>query len=154
LNSTKQTDIYEQESTFNADLPNSDEPAIAPIGVDSVCFNMGEHLFNRLEKHLFNLSCIEDQRQSKQRWIIEAIKEKMERDFQSEDFSMPRFRKVFLKISKPLNRKLDSIISMIKKVRGSFSKKQLIVEAIQEKLEKDEPKINHSLKKIRQQPLE
>lgn len=96
-----------------------------------------EQLYKRLEKHITVLKHIEQKGLTKQKWIMDAIKAKLNKDNQSDNFEIPKNRYLVLKINAPINSKIESNVSVQKRFR-SYSKKQWILEAISEKLNHEE----------------
>jgi len=109
----------------------------------SFTFIVGENLHNRINKHVNKLKSTEGPGQSKQKWVIDAIKEKLNAENLSED--LPREKSLGLKISLNLHNQILKRVEMMRKVRSSFSKKQWIVEAIADKLDRDERLVQRNL---------
>jgi hypothetical protein len=114
--------------------------------------NIGENLHNRINKHLHLLRHLNSHTITKQKWVEEAANEKLEMEQKLGSASIPCDRYLHFKANKKLNEKIEKRVKVIKQFRKSFSKKLWLVEAIYEKLDRDdlevkkllEEKINHS----------
>ena len=53
---------------------------VRPIDIRQTSFRVGEELWKRMEKHLFLLKHVKNERKTKQGWIVEALCEKIERE--------------------------------------------------------------------------
>lgn len=104
------------------------------------------YLHNRLEQLILIAKISNPGRQTKQKWVLDAIKEKLAREEKSKEI-IPE-RKLNLKIDDSTFKKLKRRVELIKQFRTSYSKKQWIVDAILEKLEKDDHKIEQILHEI------
>ncbi|MBT4936328.1 hypothetical protein HON22_00250 [Candidatus Peregrinibacteria bacterium] len=96
---------------------------------------LGDSLFSRIDNHLLQMKYLSSERQSRQNWILNAVKEKLNQDLLSS--AIPKIRSTTLRIDPKTFKKLDQRVEFIKKIRGNFTKKHLIVEAIEEKLERE-----------------
>lgn len=94
------------------------------------------HLYARLEKHITILKKIVDHTTTKQRWFTDAIKEKLLND--KDPASFPKATTLNVKIRNDLYQAIHARIEYIRKFRDTYSKKQWIVDAVLEKLERDE----------------
>ena len=111
---------------------------------------VGDHLHKRIEKHLCLLKYLENQSYTKQRWLISAFLEKIESENEM-DFSSHKSKYLRFKLNKQLQEKIEGKINFIKKFRRSYSKKQWFIEAVHEKLEREEEKAKkliHQLKEL------
>lgn len=107
---------------------------LCSIGLD-------EYLFNRIEKHVLICRSLENSKKKKQQWIQEAIEEKLEREDHPKNIPIPRDKGVNFKLPSQTYQKLEKRLKLIKKVKGSFSRKRWIIEAIEEKLERESFKL-------------
>jgi hypothetical protein len=108
---------------------------------------VGNHLFSRLVEHINELAFLKNVQISKQDWLAEAIEEKLQSDKdQLGDDEQLRQKSVFPKISKRLNDELESRVNVFKQSRISYSKKQWIVDAIYEKLDRDTRQVKRLIK--------
>lgn len=106
---------------------------------------IGNHLYQRISRHLLLLKHLKNT-ESKQKWVEEAIKEKLASEENSEEDYKDRFLHLQLeiKIWKAIQKKIDSL----KSTRRSISKKVFIEEAIFQKLDREEQKSKELLKKL------
>ncbi len=110
---------------------------------------ISRHIHARLERHVLILKKLLDKGATKQNWMISAIKEKLARDLQ--DDSLPKATTITLKIDKELDEELNARVEFIKKFRQSYSRKQWIVDAVIEKLDLDERKVEEKFLSIKPQ---
>src|SRR4029077_4956181 len=98
---------------------------------------IAEHLHKRFSKHLQILKYVKKPSKNKMNWIEEAFLEKLaaERELSSDGIPIEKY--LHFKISKPLYNEIEERVNIIKKFRN-FSKKQWMVEAIYDKLEKED----------------
>jgi hypothetical protein len=97
-------------------------------------FSVSPSLSNKLSLYL--LLCRGNQiKQRKGEWITQAISEKLKKDSLSN--VPPKETTINVAIDSEALGMIEARIAYIKKFRRSFSKKQWIVEAISEKLERD-----------------
>jgi hypothetical protein len=94
------------------------------------------HIHERIERHVLVLKRLVDRSTTKQRWVAHAIKEKLAKD--ADNQMIPKETRLNVKIDEELDRQVLQRIEFIKKFRSSYSKKQWIMDAIFEKLERDE----------------
>lgn len=99
---------------------------------------VGENLNNRLNRRISKLKSTDGPGNSKQKWVLDAIKEKLHLESQSE--YLPKEKFISLKIHQNLHKQILKRVERMCEVRKSFSQKQWIVEAIADKLERDEKK--------------
>lgn len=109
----------------------------------SYTFTIGSNLHEKLEKHLFSLKAI-NRKSSKGKWVNDAILEKLKHENVG-DLSKQRRIQVFLEDS--ISNEIEKRIQVFKKVYSSYSKKQWILEAIHEKLDREAKIIKEELKK-------
>jgi len=122
------------------DLPNPPKETVYSVKID-------DFLHKRLEKHLRILKHLDEGGKTKQQWIKEALKEKLEQSNESELLA-PKESRIAVRLNEAMNRKVEKKVELRKKLRDSYSKKQLIVEAINEKLEKEEVKTKQFLEEF------
>lgn len=96
---------------------------------------IGNHLYQRINKHMRLLKNIRRDN-SKQKWIQEAIREKLKEDEISNENLGDRF--LHLKFDMDLWQEIQKKIEILKAFYTSISKKQWIEEAIYEKLDREE----------------
>lgn len=106
---------------------------------------INHHLFQRITRHLLLLKHIKST-ESKQKWIQEAIEEKLLSVKNSGKFAEEK--SMHLKIDVEIWDALQKEVEKLRLTRRSVSKKILIEEAILEKLEKEEHKSKELLKNL------
>ncbi len=106
---------------------------------------IGNHLYKRITRHLILLKHLKSN-ESKQKWIQEAIEEKLSAEGIVEEFAGDRF--MHLKLDERIWNKLHEKVESLKSTRTSVSKKILIEEAIFEKLDREEHKSKTLLKNL------
>lgn len=110
-------------------------------GESDVCrlpLRVGPSLSSRLEDHLYLLKKIGGSRVTKQNWIIEAIREKLDRDVaESVPCQANKDRRMVLKLDPNTLETLKSRIDLSRRIGASYSKNKWVLEAIDEKLEKE-----------------
>lgn len=124
---------------------------LASVAISRYSLKIGEDLHNKINKQILLLKHLEDPSFSKQRWIREAIQDKLKR--QEEESSLDgicKERSLNFKLEHFLAKRIDSCINKIKKMRYSFSRKQWFIEAFYEKLDQDEQKAKKLLEKMRE----
>lgn len=120
----------------------------APIELINYSFRIIEDLYLRFNKHIHLLKRLENTSISKQRWITEAIKEKLEKESTSNFEDLPKDRHISFRVAKNLSNMVENSVIKTRKFRRSFSKKQWFVEAIYEKLDKEEQQSKELLKNM------
>lgn len=105
---------------------------------------ISESLCERLNQLVMILKNFDDKKISKQKWIELAIEEKIDRDKSLGDV-IPIEKQLCIKIKKNTFLDLSRRVVKISKFRPSFSKKKYILEAVYEKLQRDEPKARELL---------
>lgn len=118
----------------------NEEELLAPAQIKNYSLRIGENLYQRINKHIHLLKHLDNHSHSKKRWIVEAIKEKIEieQDMAPEDIPKERF--IGFTVDEYLSEKIEKRIDLVRRFRVSFSKKLWFVEAIYEKLDRDERK--------------
>lgn len=131
------TDTSELELKINSSNESNSQDLQKLVGHS---IRISDHLHNRLTKHIQILKYATDQNCSKQTWAQEAFEEKWEQE-QAQFFEGPSTDKhLHVKISQDLNSKIERCVNRMREVRISFSKKQWFLEALYEKLDRDEQK--------------
>jgi polyribonucleotide nucleotidyltransferase len=97
-------------------------------------------LDERISHHIRALKYMEGG-YSKKRWIQEAIKEKLQNCQKKEIEKSQSDRTLNFSISRHTHDEIDKIIRVLKKLKISTSKTEFFIEAIIEKLERDEENI-------------
>jgi|LakMenEpi03Aug12_release.lakeMendotaPanAssembly.Ray.scaffolds.fasta_scaffold03135_7 hypothetical protein len=113
----------------------------------SMTLNVGNNLHTRLKKHIHLLKRLKSQNYTLQRWMNDAINEKLK---SSEINALTDQKETYImfKLEKDLFDRVEQRVQLLKKVRRSYSKKQLFIEAISEKLEKDDFGMQELLQKL------
>lgn len=99
------------------------------------------HIHEALEKKIIKINKNSFHLESKQRWITEAILEKIQqelpavKEIESNNFE-EKAKFVTIRIDQRLVDKIERIVEFYKKERGSFSIRQFMLEAIQDRLQK------------------
>lgn len=90
-------------------------------------------LHNKFLNHLQNLKSQNHPERTQKAWILDAILKKMERDAASQ--GIHKAKHLALKLNEKLFEQLEARIEEISKVIPHYTKKQWILDAIEEKLE-------------------
>lgn len=106
-------------------------------------FTISPHIYERLDRHILILKKLIDRSTTKQRWITNAIKEKILKEANNQQ--LPKATTLNIKIAKELEDELQRKVEFIRKFRASYSKKQWLVDAILEKLDRDEKGVEAKL---------
>lgn len=99
---------------------------------------IGDNLHNRITKHIKVLKYLLDTSPTKKGWVHEALREKAELDRKKSPEELTGDRYLHFTIDEELNEEIEKKVNLIKKIRISFSKKQWILEALYDKLDRDE----------------
>lgn len=94
-------------------------------------------LVERLNRHLSYLKFVRNKRFSKRSWVLDALREKIEGEKKSDIPDIPKRGVILLELEDELASELDAKVRLIRDVRGSYSIKSWMVDAIEEKLERD-----------------
>jgi hypothetical protein len=100
-------------------------------------------LYNKLDQHVFILRKLLGIHRTKKDWLIAAIEEKLEREAAENNYG--KAKRISFKIDPLTKKKLDERIQNIRKLRDTFSKKQWVLDAIQERLDQEEEKVRKEL---------
>ncbi len=107
----------------------------------NISLNVGEHLFRCLSKHIRQLKCLDNSIRNRDEWIEQAIKEKLDNDKNVDLDQSLKQKTISLKVSPEVFEDLEKRVALIRKFRRSYSKKQWLVDAIYEKLDRDMQRI-------------
>lgn len=121
-----------------------------PIETVNYAFKMCEDIFSRLDNHIQILKRLDNTSTSKQRWMTEAIKEKLENEKKLTSDQLPKDKHVSVRVEKNLAIQIEKNVEKYRVFRRSFSKKQWLIDAICEKLLSEESKAKVLLKKLAQ----
>lgn len=105
-------------------------------------------LYKSLLLHLKNLKEQKHPERTQNTWILNAIRKKMERDEAST--GIPKAKHLALKLDVSLSDRLEARIEEISKVIPHYTKKQWILEAVEEKLENEKKIVHDALSKYHQ----
>lgn len=97
---------------------------------------IGENLHQRIDNHLYLMKNLGKKNFTKQQWLLNALQEKLAQD--ETLVSVPKERHIQIKVDHTTRKQLESRVDFIRNFRRSYSKKQLILEAIYEKLDREE----------------
>jgi|GEM_PF-3917311 len=109
-------------------------------------FVIGDHLFEKIKKHVRLLKYIDDQGQTKKQWIAEAIERKINKEESLPPDDLVERRFLSTAVSEDLDKRLRKRVALYKKIRKNYSRKQLILEAVHERLDSDEPLLKEQIK--------
>lgn len=101
-------------------------------------------LHGKIEKHVFLLQKLLNSTHTKHDWLIEAIESKLSKEEHNKEIS--KEKRVTFRIDFLTKKKLEDRVRMIRRFRNSYSKRQWVLDAIQEKLDNEEEKIKSTLK--------
>lgn len=110
---------------------------------------INERFYNRLHNHIHLLKKLESRSHSKQRWIEDAVKEKLETAEKNEDNNIPKDKFLSFKIPEHLCKRMQQQIEHAKKFKISYSYTKWLLEAMLEKLEREDEKAKRLLKQLK-----
>lgn len=105
----------------------------------SFSLRVGNTLFKQLDGHIFLLRRKEEKPITKQAWIEAAVQEKLERE--KNHSSITKEKRLQFKLSKDILKAILSNINFCKKLRKSYSKRQWLLEAVEERLLREEQEV-------------
>lgn len=108
---------------------------------------ISDNLHHKLENHLNSLKML-CKGVSRNKWILDAINEKL--NDETLDDKIPEARRIMLYVPDRLKKRLEGYVNAIKKINQGFSQKQLIIEAIHEKFDREHKQVKDELKKLRE----
>ncbi len=104
---------------------------------------INENLHRRFNQHIKRLKNINKSLATKQKWLVQAFQEKLENhDVSSSGILNEKL--IHFKLDEQLYKEIEEKVEIIKKFR-SFSKKQWMIEAIYEKLDREEQQAKNDL---------
>lgn len=103
-------------------------------------------LHNKLDQHIYVLKKLIKPKLTKKDWVAEAVEQKLARDDSKQD--LPKVKRICIKIDHLTKGILDNLVDMVRSLRNSYSKKQWILDAIQEKLAQEEGAVKNKLKEL------
>lgn len=98
----------------------------SPVEVINYSFRIYEDLYNRFNNHLHLLKHLESYSITKQKWLIDAIKEKIEFESQTSSEFLKKDRHISFRVEKKLARSIDKYVENSRMFRRSFSKKAMV----------------------------
>lgn len=126
-------------------MSNSDDD-IQSESIINHSITIGDHLHKRIENHILLLKSLIDRNHTKQKWIITALLEKLKHD----ENNLPSKEKhLRFNVDPHLHNEISKKINYLKKFRKSYSKKQWFLEAIYEKLEREEENTKNMLVQLK-----
>ncbi len=120
----------------------SSEKQKETVSSSGYTIEIGENFYKKINNHVYLLRHIHKRDYSKNRWIMEALNEKLSQNLSPTE--VPRRKQISLKIDANLRKNLEIKIEYIKKFRNNYSKKKFIMEALAEKLEREEEEFKRS----------
>ncbi|MFZ0565994.1 MAG: hypothetical protein WAM28_07405 [Chlamydiales bacterium] len=116
---------------------NSKNTDVKNTEYSNYCIRVSENIYQKVDRLVHILKQADSPGHTKQKWLTEAIKEKLEIEnhLSSDDF--PKEKQLSVKLAIHLRKKIEKRVTLIKKFRTSYSIKQWIMEAIFEKLDRD-----------------
>lgn len=117
-----------------------------PVPAKFLSCKVGEYLYNRLENHVRSLKFL-DGNIKKKEWLANALKEKLKRGKSLSLVNIPKEKHVQFPIDDQLHSELTKRLALIKKYRH-YTAKQLLLEAIQEQLDREEESIKKRIARI------
>lgn len=131
----------DDESISNVDLLNTLRAKQYTVTISPI-------LYDKFNRHLLFLKKLCQVGQTKQKWLMEAIHEKLQREKNSTE-GLPE-RRINIKIDVLTLKKVSERIDFIRKFRTSYSKKQWIADAIEEKLEIEKNSVTKKINEHRE----
>lgn len=99
---------------------------------------INETLYKKIDKLIRILNAFDNRAHSKQSWILEAVNEKLNVEESSKKENIPVSKYLKLSMEVPLRKKIEDKVSLLKQFKNSYSTKKWLLEAIFEKLEREE----------------
>ena len=97
---------------------------------------VGENFNKKINKHIDTLKKCQEGRYSRNQWINDAIKAKLEKEIQGNTISVDKHLNA--RIDVKLLELINQQVKVMKKFNHSYSKQKWIIEALSEKLEEEE----------------
>ncbi|NGX47089.1 MAG: hypothetical protein K1000chlam3_00458 [Chlamydiae bacterium] len=108
---------------------------------DRFGIKINNRLLRRLQKHISASNYSLNQDLSQQDWINKAITEKLQNEKENPEVNKNMLKQVTIRIDNALKKKLEKTVARLKANNNrskSYSKKSWILNAIEEKLEREE----------------
>ena len=116
-----------------------------PAGEKSFSIRINENLHKRFNQHIKCLKNINKGQTTKQNWVEQAFREKLSLQDDSSS-GILNDKLIHFKVDEKLFKEMEKKVQMIKKFRG-FSKKKWMIDALYEKLEREEAQAKKELEK-------
>ncbi|MFQ5729703.1 MAG: hypothetical protein ACE5GN_05020 [Waddliaceae bacterium] len=104
-----------------------------------------ERLYNRIDNHIRILQQTKSAANKRIPWVISAIEKKLAREKPLGYTNIPKEKTMGIRMDAELHQQLADRVNLIRKFRSSYNKKLWVLEAIQEKIEQEEPKARQIL---------
>jgi hypothetical protein len=132
---------YDDENFENIELPPPKKPVSFSIKIEA-------SMFKRLSKHVQAIEYIEELILSKNQWIEKAIKEKIEKLKLFSLNEMESDKNLHIYVSSKIDKEMTEIVEKFRRHKISISKAKIIVDAIFERLKKEENGIKKQLQNM------
>lgn len=130
-------------------IMNDDNEFLEPATFSRATFEISPAIHQRVEDLLYMTKNYCGEIINKQEFVLKAIKEKLKYDKEVLSDKIPKEKFLHYKIDNITLKQLDEKVNLIRKFRRTYSKKQWILEAIQEKLNREEVVIKKMMKETR-----
>lgn len=117
-------------------------------GFRAYTIKVADPVFDRVDRHIGLLKFVKGGDASKQKWLQEAIREKLTTD---PDFTKPEpktRRHLHTRLEYALSEQLESRIQLLRERLGHANKNQWLVDAIHEKLEREQSLAQEALESL------
>ncbi len=105
---------------------------------------ISEEFYNKINEHVFLVKKLLKPNSTKSRWIQEAIQEKLNNTEEPSNIATKE-KSISFYLEPMVNEKLNILVKLMKKLKLRYSKKCIVVEAIEEKLEREEKEVIEKL---------
>lgn len=120
-----------------------------PLTEKKYILRMHQSLMERILKHISCLKFTNPSYQSTRGWILKAVEEKLTHDESLEIPKLPKISHVLLELDTATLERLERQVNLIKKLKGSYSIKSWVIDAIEDKLMRDSHKVSQIAAQIR-----
>jgi hypothetical protein len=111
--------------------------------VQQYSVNISSFLYNKLDQHVFIVRKLLGIHRTKRDWLVAAIEEKLAREAADNNFG--EVKRISFKIDPLTKKQLEDRLQNIRRLRDTFSKKQWILDAIQERLDQQKEEVKKGL---------
>ncbi len=117
-------------------LAHSDrsESDLAEKAFRAYSIKVRDGIHSQIDRHISLCKVLRKGSVTKQEWILDAIREKLDKEH-SPHTESEGWKTIYMKIDLELHNRLEHRIEEIKKVCVGFSRKEWIMEAVQEKMD-------------------